>query len=235
MFRIGFIQKKGCEDDMGFLDKLKDGINNLSKSGELMQKIQKGEIADLSNEDREFFETYNNQTPEEYLAYWEKKQAEKAENERIKALKQAENERIKALKRAETQYNIGGLKFRKDKNGLYYFGNSFQEGAGHLKLIDFIWDGPQYDLVSKTTGNNKTHGRAGSALVGAAVAGPVGAVVGASLGKKTKVNTTTTTEQREKDTVAFLVFESTETGTRVQKELKCNTNIAKEIRRLQFN
>ena len=187
-------------------------------------KIEKNEISTLTEDDRNFFENTEKKTPEEYLAEWTQRQAEKAERDRIKA-----------LKNAETQYNIGGLKFRKAENGLYYFGNSFQEGAGHLKLVDFIWDGPQYNLISKTTGKNKTHGRAGSALIGAAVAGPVGAVVGASLGKKTKVNTTTTTTQQELDTVAFLVFESTETGTRVQKEIKCNTNIANEVRRLSFN
>ena len=60
-------------------------------------------------------------------------------------------------------------------------------------------------------------------------------MVGASLGKKTKVNTTTTTKQQELDTVAFLVFESAETGTKIQKEIKCNTNIANEVRRLSFN
>lgn len=209
---------------MGFLDKLKGSWDNASRYADLRQKIENNEISTLTEDDRSFFEATAKKTPEEHLADWEKRQAEKAERDRIKA-----------LKKAETQYNIGGLKFRKDGNGLYYFGNSFQEGAGHFKLVDFIWDGSQYNLISKTTGNNKTHGRAGSALIGAAVAGPVGAVVGASLGKKTKVNTTTTTKQQELDTVAFLVFESTETGTRVQKEIKCNTNTANEVRRLSFN
>lgn len=209
---------------MGFFDKLKESWDNASRYADLKMKIENNEISTLTEDDRNFFENTEKKTPEEYLAEWTQRQAEKAERDRIKA-----------LKNAETQYNIGGLKFRKAENGLYYFGNSFQEGAGHLKLVDFIWDGPQYNLISKTTGKNKTHGRAGSALIGAAVAGPVGAVVGASLGKKTKVNTTTTTTQQELDTVAFLVFESTETGTRVQKEIKCNTNIANEVRRLSFN
>lgn len=209
---------------MGFFDKLKESWDNASRYADLKMKIENNEIFSLTEDDRIFFENTEKKTPEEYLAEWTQRQAEKAERDRIKA-----------LKKSESQYNIGGLKFRKDKNGLYYFGNSFREGAGHLKLVDFIWDGPQYNLISKTTGKNKTHGRAGSALIGAAVDGPVGAVVGASLGKKTKVNTTTTTTQQELDTVAFLVFESTETGTRVQKEIKCNTNIANEVRRLSFN
>jgi hypothetical protein len=220
---------------MGFFDKLKAGWDNVSRSTDLMQKIQKGETTSLSDDDRKFFEEYNKKTPEAYLEEWEEQQAQKAEKEKERALQKAENDRIKALKKAETQYDIGGLKFRKSGNGLYYFGKAFQEGAGKFKLVDFIWDGPQYNLISKTTGKNKTHGRAGSALVGAAVAGPVGAMVGASLGKKTKVNTTTTTKQQELDTVAFLVFESAETGTKIQKEIKCNTNIANEVRRLSFN
>ena len=209
---------------MGFFDKLKESWDNASRYADLKMKIENNEISTLTEDDRNFFENTEKKTPEEYLAEWTQRQSEKAERDRIKA-----------LKNAETQYNIGGLKFRKAENGLYYFGNSFQEGAGHLKLVDFIWDGPQYKLISKTTGTNKTQGRAGSALIGGAVAGPIGAISGASRGKKTKVNTTTTTTQHELDTVAFLVFESTETGTRVQKEIKCNTNIANEVRRLSFN
>lgn len=206
---------------MGLFDKIKGSLDNASRYADLRKKIENNEIATLTEDDRNFFEITAKKTPEEYLVKYEEQQAEKAENERIKA-----------LKKAEMQYNIGGLKFRKDSNGLYYFGNTFQEGAGNYKLVDFIWDGPQYNLISKTTGKNKTHGRAGSALIGAAVAGPVGAVVGASLGKKTKVNTKTTTTQQELDTIAFLVFEAADTGARIQKEIKCNTTIANEVRRL---
>lgn len=193
---------------------IKKGIDDISRNTSLMAIIEKGEIAMLTKEDRTFFQKQNNKTPEEYLSEWKGKQ------------------KIKALKRAETQYNIGGLAFRRSENGCYYFGNTFIENAGSLKLIDFIWDGPQYDIISKTTGKNKTKGRAGSALVGAALAGTAGAIIGASRGKKTKVNTKTTSKQKERDTRAILVFESINTGEIIKKEIKCNTRIANEIRKL---
>ena len=193
---------------------IKKGINDVSRNTSLKAMIEKGEIIKLSEEDRIFFQTQNNKTPEDYFSEWEEKQ------------------RIKALKHAETQYNIGGLAFRRSENGYYYFGNTFIENADPLKLIDFIWDGPNYDIVSKTTGKNKTQGRAGSALVGAVLAGPTGAIIGGSRGKKTKVNTKTTSKQKERDTKAIIVFKSEDTGEIIKKEIKCSTRIANEIRKL---
>ena len=52
---------------MGFFDKLKAGWDNVSRSTDLMQKIQKGEMTSLSDDDRKFFEEYNKKTPEAYL------------------------------------------------------------------------------------------------------------------------------------------------------------------------
>lgn len=198
---------------MGLFDSLKSGVNNISRSVSIQNKIEKGELELLTEEERTFYTDFNKMTPEEYLAKWE----------------------LKQTKKAETQLHIGGLDFRKDGEGLYYFGTMFNPDAERYLIVDFVWDGPQYNLISKTTGKNKTKGRAGSALIGAAIAGPTGAIVGASLGRKTKVNTSTVTEQQEKDSVAFLVFESVDTGIRIQKKIKCNSDIATEIRELTLN
>lgn len=50
---------------MGFFDKLKAGWDNVSRSTDLMQKIQKGEMTSLSDDDRKFFEEYNKKAPEQ--------------------------------------------------------------------------------------------------------------------------------------------------------------------------
>lgn len=75
---------------MGFFDKLKAGWDNVSRSTDLMQKIQKGEMTSLSDDDRKFFEEYNKKAPEAYLEEWEEQQAQKAEKEKERALQKAE-------------------------------------------------------------------------------------------------------------------------------------------------
>lgn len=56
--------------------------------------------------------------------------------------------------------------------------------------------------------------------------------VGALSGTHRHTDLKTTVQQVEKDTVAYLVFESVRTGERVQKQIRCNTKIAGQVGKL---
>lgn len=210
---------------MSIFDKVKEWNGNRKQVNELKKQIQNDET--LTADEAAYFTEQTKQTPAEYKKAYEKLQAQVAENKRV-------NE----LKFAEKKYNIGGLVLRSDKSGNYYFSNSFDEHADKFILTNYQWNGPLYDTVSttRTTGNDKKQGRAGSAIVGGVVAGPVGAVVGASRKKNTKVDRTsvTTTTQKELDTECILTFINVETSEKVFKTIKCNSSIIKEITKLSF-
>lgn len=211
---------------MGFFDEIKqsvkEGLETGKRLGQIELKMEKsGTTACLTPEERNFFVDEKGYTPEEYLAKYQEKQARKAEQERISA-----------LKRQETQYHIGGLDFRRGGNGLYYFGNVFVENAACWTLASFIWGGPHYETFTKTTGTTRPKGKLTAAVVGGSVAGFGGAFAGALTGTHRHTDLKTTVHQVEKDTVAYLVFESARTGQRVQKQIRCNTKIAGQIGKL---
>lgn len=89
--------------------------------------------------------------------------------------------------------SIPNTKLRRDKNGYYYFSNHYDTDAEKFDLETYDVRYPKYTskTETKTTGTIKTKGRMGSALVGGALAGPVGATIGASRGKKSTVDLTT--------------------------------------------
>jgi hypothetical protein len=84
-------------------------------------------------------------------------------------------------------------KLRRDKDGYFYFSNHFDADAERYDLLAYDVRYPKYTskTETKTTGTIKTKGRTGSALIGGALAGPTGAIVGASRDKKTTVDLTT--------------------------------------------
>ena len=69
-------------------------------------------------------------------------------------------------------------------------------------------------------------------MLGGAIAGFSGAFVGAVNGMERHTDLKTTVQQVEKDTVAYLVFESVRTGERVQKKIWCNTKVAGQVGKL---
>ncbi len=211
---------------MGFWDELKqsvkEGMENGKRLGEIELKIERsGSTACLTPEERAFYTEHEKRTPEQYLAQYQEKQARIAEKERIRALKQQ-----------ETQLHIGGLYFRRGGNGLYYFGDSFVENAACWRLVSFIWGGPHYETITKTTGTTRPKGKLRGAMLGGAVAGFSGAFIGAVNGMERHTDLKTTVQQVEKDTVAYLVFESVRTGERVQKKIWCNTKVAGQVGKL---
>ena len=172
------------------------------------------------------------------MGFWKKMADELKEGFDIgKRIVQINNKMQKAgttavLTDEETQYHIGGLNFRRGGNGLYYFGDVFVENAACWALVSFIWGGPHYETFTTTTGTTRPKGKLTGAIIGGAVAGFDGAFVGALNGTHRHTDLKTTVQQVEKDTVAYLVFESVRTGERVQKQIRCNTKIAGQVGKL---
>jgi len=183
--------------------------------------------APVDAEERELFVIKNKKTPEQYKTEYDQRQADIAERQRVLA-----------LDKAEKKYSFPGLYLREDKDGLYYFGNRFVEYTDKYYLVDFQWAGPVYNVVSHsvTTGTDRHSSNAGKAIVGGVLFGPVGLVAGAAGKKNTKINhhTVTTSEQKEIDTSALLVFINARTRERVMKQVTCNTTWAKKYTSLRY-
>lgn len=76
-------------------------------------------------------------------------------------------------------------------NGTVYFNK--KDSSKVFNIISFSWTGPKYEQKAQTTTTTKTKkGGLGRALVGGAIAGPAGAVVGGVTGKSKGRSTSTT-------------------------------------------
>lgn len=230
---------------MGFFGELaqaaKEGWQIGLKINEINEKIEKaGTTACLTPEEREFYANNEKNTPEEHLAKYQEKQARiaenkriaeqrRAENKRIAEQQRAENKRIAELKKQETQFFIGSLSLRRGANGLYYFGSTFVENAACWRLVSFIWDGPKYEYIAKTTGTTRPKGKLTGAILGGIAGGACGAAFGASVGTHRYTDLNTTVKRIEKATPAYLVFESVRTGERKKKRIQCNTETAGKV------
>lgn len=93
---------------------------------------------------------------------------------------------------------------RKDVESNYYLSSGYNPNSPRFTFERLDWGGSTFTQETITKGNIKTQGRVGSAIVGGAIAGSVGAIVGGSRKKKSKVDTkstTTTTETGSKATI----------------------------------
>lgn len=82
---------------------------------------------------------------------------------------------------------------RKDINGLFYISPLYNETAERFTFENLQFSGSKTTQHTKTKG--KLKGRSGSALVGGAILGPVGAIAGGS--RKRKLNSVSVTETKD--------------------------------------
>jgi hypothetical protein len=210
---------------MNLLNRLKAWFAKRKRLKDIKKRIRAGEL--LLAEECDFFTTAAKKSPVQFKAEYDKQQAEIAERNRIAA-----------LDHAEQKYRFPGLDLRIDQNGFYYFSRQFVEFADKYYLVDYQWSGPAYTIVEKsvTTGTDKRSGNAGKVIVGGLLLGPIGAIAGATARKTTNVNrqTLTTTEQREVNTNAILVFVNASTRERVMKNVACNSGLSQQYTSLRY-
>ncbi len=125
------------------------------------------------------------------------------------------------------------------EDGLLYFEND----SNHFySLVDFIWDGPQYNTYSTSRtagtekGEQKRKGRMLGAVAGSIVAPGIGTIIGAAHGtgnkksKKEHASNTITTEQTvEVPSMATLKLQDLENNKIITLILSCTSLLANRL------
>lgn len=133
----------------------------------------------------------------------------------------------------------GKVKLWQQLDGTLYLDNDVDN---LYRIKDFIWNGAQYEIVTKTKtkgknkGKQKRTGRVIGATVGTILMPGVGTVIGAMHGTgnkkskgKSKENTVTRTGQEEVGTPAILKLQNLETNEVTSIEFICTTDLAFQI------
>lgn len=100
---------------------------------------------------------------------------------------------------------------RKTVDGQYYIG-LYSETPELFEFENFQFEGSTIIEHTTTTGKTTQKGRVGRVLLGGAVAGPIGAIAGASGKKKGTINSTSVTTQEEKPGAASISLRNVNTG-----------------------
>lgn len=166
---------------MGLFDTLKKVGSDMMKDTELTSKALKQGA--FTEEELNFFaKKHNGQTPEEYRVEQERLKAEHLEQKRI----DAENKRVdevtnpkKYFKRTKSSKNIE----IDQTHGLWRIKNAL--GAGSIYLFEELLS---YDLSTNTGVQVKGGVSVGRAIVGGALLGPAGMILGGATGKKKQIN-----------------------------------------------
>ena len=138
---------------------------------------------------------------------------------------------------------------RQNEAGFIYF----DDIEGQYKITGYQWDGPEYELVTKTTGRTTTDGitrskgkekrtgRLSGAVIGTAIMPGAGTLIGAMAGTgkkskgKEKIQSVeqhtgrTTSYEKETDSIAYMTLKDPETQYSFSFGFKCNSKIHGEI------
>lgn len=123
-----------------------------------------------------------------------KKELKKIKKQELKATFKLTNK--KEFKAKIKQALLGSCILRQKESSLVYFEND--DHQREYALISFEWHGPQFvqrsNTTTETTGKKKGIGRA---IIGGAIAGPAGAIVGGVTGKSKGSSTSNTSFYQE--------------------------------------
>ena len=100
---------------------------------------------------------------------------------------------------------------RKTVDGQYYIG-LYSETPELFEFENFQFEGSKIIERTTTAGKTEQKGRVGRVLLGGAIAGPIGAIAGASGKKKGTINSTSVTTQEEKPGAASVSLRKISTG-----------------------
>lgn len=169
---------------MGLFDKIKKAGTDFLQDGELIKKAMKQES--FTNEELSLFsEKHNGQTPEEYRVEQEQLKAERAEKKRVEAENKRIDEIVNPKKYFRSTKSSSNIQVD-EKHGLWKITNGL--GVGSIYLYEELLS---YDLSTNTGVQVKGGVAVGRAIVGGALLGPAGMVLGGVTGKKkhvTKIN-----------------------------------------------
>lgn len=172
---------------MGFFDKIKKAGSDFMKESDL--KVKAMSDGDFTEEELTFFKEKNNgQSPEEYKI----KQLELKKEREAKKAADAEKRKLAEEKKKLAEINDPRRYFKAtrsssniqvdENHGLWRIKNAL--GGGSVYLYEELLS---YDL--STNGNVQVKGglSIGRAVVGGAIVGPIGAILGGVTGKKKQV------------------------------------------------
>lgn len=141
----------------------------------------------------------------------------------------------KEVASTERTIKVGSETIRKRMDDTYYFGTIPIANPAKLYTFEGIdHTGSTFSTVSRTAGKTKQQGRAGSALAGGLLFGPVGAVVGASRKRKGRINTKTTHEERESKGLIDVAFRNVDTHEVHYISARVTNNEAANIERFFY-
>ncbi|EGO7725479.1 SHOCT domain-containing protein [Enterococcus faecalis] len=92
---------------------------------------------------------------------------------------------------------LDSIVLRRDINNYFYISKNYNPDAIKYLFERFEWNGSTTTQKTITKGDIKTKGRTGKTVVGAALLGPVGAIIGSSGKRKSKIDTESTTTTTE--------------------------------------
>ena len=128
---------------------------------------------------------------------------------------------------------------RQQVDGKIYFNN---DDTTLYEFIDFIWDGPKYqnitksETIGKEKGKTKRKGRLIGAAVGTVLLPGIGTVIGVAHGtgnkkskNKIRSNTVTYDKTVEIDSAAFIKLKKIDTNEILSLYITCNSKIRNEL------
>lgn len=130
---------------------------------------------------------------------------------------------------------LSHISIRRDSKNYLYISKNFNSKATKYKFERFQWNGSTFTQETVTNGVVSTKGRLGKTIVGGLAFGPVGAVVGASGKRKSKVSSISKTTNQEIGSEGILFLRNIEDNSIKEVKLFLNSSQANNLERFVSN